>query len=156
MTRVLDDITDIIIHHALTPNGRSISVEEIDDWHRQRGFRRATRYTQLHQPALKHIGYHRVIQVSGVVVHGRSLPEVGAHAVGFNARSIGICLVGTNRFTPAQWDALRSEVLALRAMLGRDLTLAGHRDRGGQGTCPGFDVAAWERSGFTPPKEHVL
>lgn len=73
-------ITEIIVHCTATPYGRETSVEEIDAWHRARGF--------------KSIGYHFVIGLDGRVMTGRNIKEPGAHCKGHNAHSIGICYVG--------------------------------------------------------------
>ena len=40
------------------------------------------------------IGYHYLIDTNGDLYVGRDIERVGAHAVGFNSRSIGICLRG--------------------------------------------------------------
>lgn len=158
-------ITHIVVHCSASPNGRAISAQEIDAWHRQRGFRRSAPVGQKHLP---HIGYHYVIGVDGTITEGRSLGEIGAHVAGSNARSIGICMIGTDRYTPAQWDALAS----LRDDLSRAFPKArwvGHRDfspdQDGDGviepwefikTCPGFDVAEWVANGGLPRQAHLL
>ena len=61
------NIRKIIVHCTATPKGRDVSVEEIDRWHKARGFRC--------------IGYHYVV-------------EIGAHCTGQNRNSIGIVYVG--------------------------------------------------------------
>jgi N-acetylmuramoyl-L-alanine amidase len=115
----------IVIHCSATASGKAISrgkpgqlgyinaAHVINDWHRER-FRRQANAVQEFNPTLPNIGYHYVIDVSGEVLSGRSEGEVGAHAAGFNANSIGICLVGgverEARFTPAQWKALATLV----------------------------------------------
>ena len=111
----------VVIHCSASADGVSLArfapgapvaltaAQVIDDWHRQRGFRRAALDDEdlvPFNPLLPHIGYHYVIDIDGVVETGRGLDEVGAHAAGFNAASIGICMVGTKRYTPAQWQAL--------------------------------------------------
>nr|WP_329601534.1 N-acetylmuramoyl-L-alanine amidase [Pasteurella multocida] len=45
-----------------------------------------------------------------MVESGRKIGEIGAHCRGQNRNSIGICLVGTDRFTVAQWQALANLV----------------------------------------------
>lgn len=117
----------IILHCAATPSGKSISrgkpgqpgyldaAHVIDAWHKERDFRRQKVACEAFNPTLPHIGYHYVIDVTGEVMSGRAPGEVGAHAGGFNANSIGICMVGgvekEGRFTPAQWKALAKLVL---------------------------------------------
>lgn len=154
--RALSRITEIIIHHSATPDGKAITAEEIDSWHRARGWFRDLAFVRTHQPALPSIGYHRVIYPSGLVVVGRALEERGDHAAPYNTQSIGICLIGRNRFTEAQWEALRVEVVGLQSLLGRTLTLAGHRDRGGKGDCPGFDVSQWRDNALLSLDAHLF
>ena len=73
-------ITEIILHCTATAAGRHFTVADIDRWHRQRGF--------------KGIGYHYVVYLDGSVHAGRREEEAGAHCLGHNARSIGVCYVG--------------------------------------------------------------
>ena len=73
-------IDEIILHCTATPEGREVTVAEIDSWHRQRGF--------------DGIGYHYIVHLDGTVEAGRPLAEVGAHCKGHNSRSIGIAYVG--------------------------------------------------------------
>ncbi len=73
-------IKEIIIHCSATPEGKDFTVQDIDKWHRQRGF--------------KGIGYHYVIYRDGSTHQGRDLECAGAHCMGHNANSIGICYIG--------------------------------------------------------------
>ena len=73
-------ITEIIIHCSATIEGKDYTVADIDRWHRARGFRK--------------IGYHYVIYRDGSIHAGRPISETGAHCVGHNAHSIGICYIG--------------------------------------------------------------
>lgn len=160
------DISLIVIHCAAVPNGRWTSTLDIDHWHRQAGFRRSADASARYNPQLAHIGYHWVIYINGGRATGRSVDEVGAHARGFNARSIGICLVGTDQFSQAQWEALADQVRHLCACHGIPLQLAsaangwrgvcGHRDTGANRICPGFSVAEWIAGDLAPLAAHVL
>ena len=126
----------IIIHCAATRPNQDIGAYEIDRWHRQRGF-------------LK-IGYHFVIRRDGSVETGRALEEVGAHAVNYNSRSVGICMVGgvddklkpQDNFTPAQWETLEQVVKKLTAEYP-DAQVIGHRDVDPRKACPSFDAIKW-------------
>jgi N-acetyl-anhydromuramyl-L-alanine amidase AmpD len=134
------EINLIVIHCAATPNGRHFTVNDIDQWHRLRGFNRA--YPRIN-PELTSIGYHYVIYLDGEVHTGRAPEEVGAHAAGHNGHSLGVCLIGTDNFTPAQWAALKKLVLELAGRYPQ-ARLLGHRDLPGvTKACPGFDVASW-------------
>lgn len=153
--RPLKSINLLIIHCADTPNGRHTTAEEIDGWHAKRRFRRQPDEIGHQAPRLQHIGYHYVICLSGAVISARGLREVGAHAHGHNTRSIGVCLIGRDRFTRAQWDTLRAHVeLQQRRFPG--IKIIGHRDVDANKTCPGFDVAAWLANGMEPLPDHLV
>lgn len=143
------DIKAIVIHCSASANGDArVTRDVIDRWHRERGW--------------NGIGYHYVIHTNGGLAHGRALEQVGAHVEGNNAATIGVCMVGTDRFTEPQWAALRTLVTALQLKFPT-ATVVGHRDyspdRNGDGliepwewtkTCPGFDVARWRLAGMDP------
>lgn len=180
ITRTIDLI---VVHCSATPSGRWIggqfqgrsitpAAKSIDNWHAERGFRRAPSYVAVWQRDLPHIGYHYVIDLDGSVQPGRHLQEVGAHVAGLNAASIGICLVGgaeeAARYTLRQWAMLDVLVTELRGRFLR-ANVVGHRDlspdANGDGqvqrrewlkTCPGFDVAAWLARGRKPLPEQLI
>lgn len=158
--RELSQIDSIVIHCADTPNGRADTIEDVDRWHGQRvpPFRRNMALAPKHQPQLTHVGYHFVIEVDGAIRLGRPLHESGAHVARHNRLSIGICLIGYDRFSHAQWDALRALVLMLQHP-GNGLNIqqiCGHRDLYSGKTCPGFDVAEWINNDFQPLLIHIL
>jgi hypothetical protein len=75
----------IILHHSASPS--STKVGDIDRWHKSRwaGFVSRRGY---------HVGYHYVVEADGMVIQTRDHDEEGAHCIGQNNRSIGICIVG--------------------------------------------------------------
>lgn len=126
-------INKLIIHCSATPEGRAVSVSDITRWHRERGFRT--------------IGYHYVIYLDGSVHAGRPVSEEGAHCLGQNRNSIGICYIGgldaksllpKDTRTEAQKDALRHLVGNLRKEYP-GATLHGHSEFAAK-ACPCFDV----------------
>lgn len=137
----------IIVHCAATPNGKAFSASEIDRWHRERGFRRSKQGRG--REWLQAIGYHFVIGLSGEVDAGRDEDEVGAHTAGWNTDSLGICLIGTDRFTPAQWAALGDLVDDLKARHGIS-EVRGHRDFNSAKECPCFDAETWDATRVIP------
>lgn len=149
------NINRLVIHCAATPNGRWHTVEDVDLWHGQRGFKRDENLIGYNQPRLKHIGYHFVIYTSGAVVIGRGLKEVGAHARGYNTNCIGVCLIGTDKFTPQQWDSLERMVRGLREKFPA-MNVIGHREINNRKKCPGFDVQQWLTSQYQPIPENIL
>lgn len=127
----------IAVHYSATPAGMDIGRDDIDRWHKDRGW--------------KMIGYHYVVRLDGTVESGRPLEMVGAHVKGYNAESIGICVVGEPNdtgnygvtFTDRQWSALERLVTKLEKLYDGAVVL-GHRDFEGATTqCPGFDVKSW-------------
>ncbi len=125
-------IEKIIVHCTATPEGRDVSVADVTRWHRARGFRT--------------IGYHYLIGLDGKVYPGRPLEQVGAHCVGQNAKSVGVCYVGgcdkqmhpKDTRTAAQRESLRQLVSELKARFP-GATLHGHREFAAK-ACPSFDV----------------
>lgn len=164
-------ITDIVIHCAGSPNGRADTIADLDAGHRIRGFHRSpaaiTRYRSVLGHALGSIGYHWVIETGGQVRPGRHPEEMGAHVAGSNAKSLGICLIGIDRFSLEQWAGLRTLVNSLRQQ-HPNARIQGHRDFSpdldGDGVierhewlkiCPGFDVKAWLAGGMKPLAGHL-
>ena len=126
------DIDLIVIHHSAS--GLHTTVEDIDKWHRDRGW--------------SQIGYHRVIESDGTVHDGRPVQIVGAHAKGSNQSSIGICVVGNNSKDTEKWTQEQEEALEKVVCYFIDLypnaKVMGHRDTPRAATeCPGIDVAEW-------------
>jgi len=127
-------IDKIIVHCTATPAGREVTVADVKAWHKARGFRT--------------IGYHYLVYLDGTVHAGRRESEVGAHCLGQNARSIGVCYVGgldaatgepRDTRTPAQRRALRELVGSLRRRYP-SATVHGHREFAAK-ACPCFDIA---------------
>lgn len=147
-------ISRIVVHCSDTPDGRKTTVEDIDGWHRERGFRRQEGWRRKMNPSLTSIGYHFVIYVNGAIVSGRSLDEIGAHVQGYNADSVGVCMVGRGRYSLVQWTALKQNVNALLKKYP-DAKVVGHRDLDRGKACPCFDVAAWVANGQTALPGHV-
>lgn len=144
--------TKVIVHCAATPNGRPFTIEDIDSWHVERGFKRTAAARAKFNPDLAACGYHYVIYIGGSVAQGRAEGEVGAHCVGEN-KEIGICLIGTDKFTMEQWNALRFLVE------NKGLPAHGHYEfdsAKAQGkTCPNFNVQVWQASGYEVPSENI-
>jgi len=123
----------IVIHCTFTEQEQEISAKTIDSWHKDRGW--------------NGIGYHELIHLDGWAEKGRQLNEVGAHAKGFNTRSIGLCLVGgkwhgdfADTFTKEQYVTLY-ETLKSYIDLFPDIKIIGHGKLPGHTkACPCFNV----------------
>ena len=144
----------VIVHCADTPNGKHFTVEDIDSWHVERGFKRSDAAREALNPDLRAIGYHYVIYTDGTIHQGRAENEIGAHCQGENQTSIGVCLIGKGKFTPAQWTTLGMFAST------KGLAVYGHREFASaiaQGKeCPNFDVQEWVARGYEPEAEDVL
>ncbi len=125
-------INKIIIHCSATPEGRPVSVKDIDRWHRERGF--------------SEIGYHWVVCLDGHMWPGRDEEIPGAHTVGQNANSIGVCYIGgVDKNMKAKDTRTEYQKVGLR-MLVQDLlkkypgaTVHGHNEFAAK-ACPSFNV----------------
>lgn len=125
-------ITEIIVHCTATREGTPVSVEQIRQWHRQRGF--------------ADIGYHYVIDLNGGIHRGRDIDKVGAHCLNHNTNSIGVVYVGgldahgkaKDTRTAAQKAALVNLLKALKVNYPK-ATIHGHRDFAAK-DCPCFDA----------------
>jgi len=138
------DVKFIAIHCSASNPKMDIGVEEIDRWHRARGFVK--------------IGYHYVIRRDGTLEMGRPTTEIGAHVEGYNSSSIGVCLVGgvdssklmkpEDNFTPAQFGSLTILLTGL-TKLYPGAVVQGHRDFPNVAkACPSFDVKEWLKAKF--------
>ena len=132
----------IVVHCSATRCDRRFSVEDLIAWHDARfGF----------------TGYHYYITRDGQMYQTRHENLVGAHAVGYNQHSIGVCYEGglTPDGTPAD-TRTREQKAALNALLRSlkpdypDAVILGHRDLPGvHKDCPCFD-ARDEYAGLQP------
>lgn len=177
-------INGIVIHCAATPNGKDIKAKAIDDMHKARGFKRDSQWVRSFNKPLAHIGYHYVIEIDGNIALGRHLEEPGAHVQGSNAKTIGVCMIGTDKFTEAQWKSLKQLMTTIcNTICGQSLpaektltklgemgiSIKGHRDYSpdlnGNGViertewlkiCPGFSVADWIKGGMNPVTSSLM
>lgn len=174
------DVNLVVIHCSASQNGVSLfqgkaedrtlrsPAQVIDGWHAKRGFKRAQAWRDIINPTLGSIGYHYVVDTGGTIESGRHLDEVGAHCLGHNRQSVGICMVGTDRYTVKQWGSLRQLVdFCARRFPGAQLV--GHRDLSPDvdsdgivepwewlKTCPGFDVKTWLAGDMSAMPAHTF
>lgn len=89
------------------------------------------------------IGYHKIIQRSGKIENGRPEYWVGAHVKGKNQISLGVCLIGRDKFTKKQLNSLEN-VLSKWKKKYPDAQIIGHCDTGNTTkSCPNFNVREW-------------
>jgi len=122
------EVEYIVIHCSASPHGRGDNAETIHAWHLANGW--------------DGIGYHDVIIEDGTVESGRPYYWNGSHARGYNAKSIGVCLIGNGAYTPHQWAALRPHILKLLEKFPQ-AKVVGHNELDPNKDCPLVDVGAW-------------
>ena len=131
--RELHSINTIFIHCSATPENRDVTVEEIDKWHKKRGW--------------TGIGYHYFVDIWGKTHVGRSLNKVGAHVKNHNTTSIGICYAGgldeqmqtKDTLTKEQFQAITNLIMSLGTVLQAPLKIKGHNEISKK-ACPSFNV----------------
>ena len=129
-------ITLLVVHCSAVRPGQRSSVQDIDRWHRARGWKNGC-------------GYHYVIRRDGSIETGRPLEMIGAHVVGHNAHSIGICYEGgldaagnaADTRTPKQKQTLRRLLEQLHERFPKAI-IVGHHDLNPMKACPCFDAVA--------------
>ena len=127
----------IVIHCAATKPSMDVGADTIRDWH-------------VNGNGWRDIGYHVVIRRNGNVEHGRVMDDTGAHAKGYNHKSIGLCMVGgmaddgsaEDNFTDQQRMALSAKIEELLVSYP-DAEVIGHNEIS-EKECPSFDVQKWK------------
>jgi N-acetylmuramoyl-L-alanine amidase len=125
-------------------------VAEVKKWHTDKGW--------------SDIGYHYLIDRDGTIVDGRPVESAGAHAIKYNATSIGVAIFGGHggtandefeeNFTDAQDRSLRRLIAQLRMEFPNITQIVGHNDLPNVNkACPTFRVNKWIAQDKTPPKE---
>ena len=127
--RVQRKVSSIIIHTAAHP---SWCAEQIREYH-------------VHDRGYRDIGYHWIVERSGIVVQGRPEWQVGAHAAGWNEGTVGVCFSGhgdTQLWTPDQ--SVAGVALVAELCLRYNVAVQnvyGHREiNNGRKTCPGIMI----------------
>jgi N-acetylmuramoyl-L-alanine amidase len=125
-------INEIIVHCTATFPEQVVTVSDLARWHRQRGF--------------KEIGYHFVINQQGEIFDGRAIEKQGAHCLGHNANSIGVCYVGglNEHGKPAdtRTDAQKASLISLLRKLKEQFpgaSIHGHNEFSNK-ACPCFNA----------------
>lgn len=138
-------VKKIVLHCSASAWG---DVLVIDKWHRNR------------KRPFRCIGYHYIItngrphgsayigNLDGETTTGRPEREIGAHVKhGHNKDSIGICMIGIDKFTFYQFYALRNLIIDLldrHSLMVDDVFM--HYELQKNKTCPNMDgdtIRAW-------------
>lgn len=125
-------INKIIIHCTDSDDSLDIGFNEINQWHKNRGWL---------SPSGVSCGYHYIIRRNGASERGRPDEEIGAHVAGHNKTSIGVVWVGRNDMTEIQLKALKTIVWALMNQYEVPIhNVLGHYEMGSPKTCPNIDM----------------
>lgn len=126
-------ITLIIIHCSAVRPWQQSGINELNRWHRQRGY--------------KCCGYHKIIRRDGTIEDGRPYEMIGAHCQNRNKHSIGICYEGgldangkpADTRTDAQKVAMRKLLEELHEQFPKAI-IAGHNVFNPMKACPCFNA----------------
>ena len=124
-----ENIKFLIVHCSDTPNEQDFTAVDIHKMHLGFGW--------------NGIGYHKVICRNGIIENGRPEYWIGAHAYNFNEVSLGVCLIGSKKFTKKQMISLRKILIEWKQKYINAI-IVGHNELGNtKKTCPNFDIQKW-------------
>ena len=128
------NISLLVVHCSDTENNQNLSAVDIHKMHLGFGW--------------EGVGYHKIIKRSGKIENGRPEFWIGAHVKGKNEISLGVCLIGRDKFTKRQFSSLEKILKGWRAKYP-NAKIVGHKDTGNtKKTCPNFDVISWSQNKF--------
>lgn len=120
-------IKQIIIHCTDTDEPEHDNIETVREWHIGKGW--------------SDVGYHYFIDKKGKIFPGRPIEKAGAHCIGQNANSVGICLSGRKDFWETQFRALNFLVTDLmRTFNIKKCDIHPHNFYNGAKSCPNFNI----------------
>lgn len=128
MSEPLKNVNYLVVHCSDTPNFRPDTIKDVHKWHLDKGW--------------DGVGYHAVIDVMGKIWGGRPEFWQGSHVKAHNFESLGVCLIGKDRFTPLQMDSLKEWIISQKRHYPH-AKVVGHCDVDVAKSCPNFDVKAW-------------
>lgn len=142
----MGEVLYIVLHCSSTRPSQHVTVDDIDRWHKARGWQK--------------IGYHWYIDRDGEVREGRSEEYAGAHVRHYNQHAIGVCYEGgldeKGRDADTRTPKQKAALWFLLKDLKRDYPnakIVGHRDFPNvHKECPCFDVQKEYAS--LQPKSH--
>lgn len=122
------NINLVVVHHSAS--GRDVTTREmIKKWHLAHGY--------------SDIGYHYIITGDGKLHVGRPAEKIGAHALGYNTNSLGVCLTGNFETEEPSEAQINTLIQVLATLCKRhDLTtdqIKGHNLLN-QTACPGKNL----------------
>ena len=124
-----ENINYLVVHCSDTDNDDNIGAKEIHELHLSFGW--------------DGIGYHKIIQRSGLIEVGRPEFWIGAHVFQHNLESLGVCLIGKDKFTKNQFNSLKIILKDWKVKYPK-AKIVGHCyfDNTNK-TCPNFNLKKW-------------
>lgn len=141
----MNKIEFLVIHYSASNFG---DVKTIRKWHLERGWRDIGYNAVILNGHRKHGCKYNMIE-DGMIEIGRGLDfdkyisskEKGAHTLGYNHNSVGVCYIGAVLPTPAQENTI-SLFCKLWKVIIPEIKIIGHKEVN-KTDCPGFDVQEW-------------
>ena len=131
--RDIKEIKKIIVHCSDSDNPKHDTINVIRQWHKLLGW--------------DDVGYHFFIRKSGEIQKGRQLYFEGAHCLGENHDSVGICLSGRKEFKEKQFKSCALLIHDLVDVLGWNMhgrewidVVFPHNHFNKHKTCPNFPI----------------
>lgn len=125
--REIKYIDTIIVHCSASDRPEDDDISVIKDWHIKRGF--------------AEVGYHYFVKRDGTIQKGRDMYKIGAHCIGHNLYSVGICVAGNHIFSD---DALKGLYTIIKNTMYRvnvkKERVLPHSYFDKQKTCPNFSL----------------
>jgi len=127
----------IILHHSLTEDSGTVSWGAIRRYH-------------IETMSFNDIGYHWGVELVGdhyEILMGRRPDLIGAHSIGQNAQSVGICVVGNYDLDPLN-DEIKSSLQTLLTWIILNYKIPktqiyGHCEFASYKSCPGKNLMSW-------------
>ncbi len=123
------DIKFLVVHCSDTPDSDDIGAIEIHKMHIGFGW--------------EGIGYHKVIRRNGNIENGRPEFWTGAHVYGKNNISLGVCLIGKNKFSDKQFLSLENLLHVWKDKYPKAIIKGHYQMIKTNKTCPNFNIQAF-------------
>ena len=126
------NIKFLVVHCSDTDDKENLLAKDIHEMHLNFGW--------------NGIGYHKVICRNGTIENGRPEYWTGAHARGFNDKSLGVCMIGRKNFTDKQFSSLKNVLMNWKNLYPLAEIIGHEKISDTNKTCPNFDVISWCKS----------
>jgi hypothetical protein len=136
-----DAVRYIILHCSASHYG---DVKVIEDWHKQRGWSGCGYHwvvTNCYPERDNYVLKHPNIAFDGQIQRGRSEKFQGAHCLGHNHESIGVCIIGEGgEFSSRQLVSVAKLCKQIFVRFPNCVDVKGHYEFNDFKTCPELDM----------------